>query len=312
MLRDAFGEESVVVRAADAPVARADLLDAARGADALLTMLSESVDAEVMDTAGQQLKVIANYAVGYNNIDVDAATQRGIVVTNTPDVLTDATADLAWTLLMAAARRAGEGERMVRAGDWDGWGPQQLRGVDVWGATLGVFGMGRIGQAVARRAKGFDMRVLYHNRHRVDEALERELGATWVPKATLIAEADFLSLNCPLTDETRHAIGAAEFEAMKPTAVLINTARGPVVDEAALARALKAGALFAAGLDVFEEEPAVHPDLMACENAVLLPHLGSATFSTRSRMAEMAAANTIAALRGQTPPNAVNAEAVGG
>lgn len=298
----------VEVYPGEAPVPRAALLEAVRGADALLSLLTERVDAELLDAAGPQLRIVANMAVGYDNIDLAAATTRCVPVTNTPGVLTETTADLAFALLMAAARRFSDSERFLRAGEWKYWSPTLLLGTDIHGKTLGIFGMGRIGQAVARRARGFGMRVLYHNRTRLDAAIEAELGAAYVDKAALLAEADFVSVHCPLNGETRHAFGAAEFRAMKPTAVFVNTARGPVVDEAALASALRTGEIFAAGIDVFELEPNVHPALLACENTVLLPHVGSATFETRGRMAEMAAANIVARLRGELPPNCLNPE----
>ncbi len=308
LLYDAFGEENVSVAPQEDAMERAALLEAVRGIDGLLSILTETIDGEVLDAAGPQLQIVANYAVGYNNIDVAAATQRRVAVTNTPGVLTETTADLAWALLMAAARRLGESERLLRAGRWAGWGPMLFLGVDVHGKTLGIFGMGRIGQAMARRASGFDMRVLYTDAARLSAEQEAALNATYVDKATLLAESDFVSIHCPLTPETRHAFGAAEFTAMKKTAVLVNSARGPVVDEAALARALQDGEIFAAGLDVFEDEPQIHPDLLDCQNAVLIPHLGSASQETRSRMAEIAATNIIARLNGRTPPNCVNPE----
>jgi glyoxylate reductase len=207
---------------------------------------------------------------------------------------------------MATARRLGEGERYLRAGQWDAWGPMLLLGADVHGKTLGIYGMGRIGQAVARRALGFGMKVLYANRNRLPESVESELNATFVDKATLLGRSDFLSIHCPFTDETKHAFSDNEFAAMKRSAILINTSRGPVVDEAALARALHAKTIAAAGLDVFEEEPQIHPGLLTCENALLIPHLGSATRETRGRMAHIAATNLVAVLEGRTPPNPVN------
>ena len=310
VLYEAFGRESVHVAPQDGAIARADLLACARGADALLPILTDAIDTEVMDAAGAHLRIIANMAVGYNNVDVDAATQRRIAVSNTPGVLTESTADCAWALMLASARRLGEGERLLRAGQWAGWGPMMLLGMDVHGKTLGIFGMGRIGQAVARRAAGFNMRVIYHDVSPMPPEQEAALGATYVDKATLLRESDFISIHCPLLPETRHAFGTAEFEAMKTTAVLVNTSRGPVVDEAALARALQDGAIFAAGLDVYEDEPSVHPDLLECQNAVLIPHLGSASLETRSRMAEIAARNIVARLRGEVPPNCVNPEAL--
>mgnify|MGYP001160714710 FL=1 len=305
MLREAFGAEAVTVTQQDGPIPRAALLEAVRGADALLPMLTDRIDGAVLDAAGPGLRIVANNAVGFDNIDLAAARERGVAVSNTPGVLTETTADLAWTLLMAAARRVGEGERFLRAGQWTCWSPMQLLGLDIHGATLGIFGMGRIGQAVARRAAGFSMRVLYTDANRLPEDAENALGAVFTDKATLLREADFLTAHCPLTPETRHAFSDAEFAAMKKTAVFVNTSRGPVVDEAALARALRAGEIFAAGIDVFEEEPRVHPDLMDCENAVLIPHLGSASVETRSRMAALAAGNIIAVLRGGEPPNRV-------
>ena len=308
MLDAAFGACEVAVYSEDRPIPRVELLARVAGVEALLPILTERVDAEVMEAAGPQLRIIANYAVGYDNIDVPAATQRRIPVTNTPGVLTETTADLAWTLLMMAARRASEGERFLRAGKWESWGPMLLLGHDVYGKTLGIFGMGRIGQALARRAAAFNMSILYTDTNRLDLNLERQLGARFVDKANLLRESDFISIHCPLTAETRHAFGEPEFRLMKPSAILVNTARGPVVDEAALAEALQAGRLFAAGLDVFEREPQVHAALLACENAVLIPHLGSATLETRAKMAEIAASNIIERLAGRTPPNCINPE----
>jgi glyoxylate reductase len=308
LLRERFGAEAVAVAPQDGIIDRCALLEGVRGADALLAILTDPIDAEVMDAAGPELRVIANYAVGYNNIDVAAATERGIPVTNTPGVLTETTADTAWLLLMAAARRLGEGERYLRAGRWTSWGPTLLLGMDIHNATLGIFGMGRIGRAMARRARGFGMTVIYHDAEALDAETEAELDARSVTKDELLKQSDFLSIHCPLSPATAHAIGAEELQAMKPSAVLINTARGPVLDEAALAHALKAGEIFAAGLDVFEEEPAIHPGLLACENAVLLPHLGSASEKTRSRMADIAARNIIARLEGRKPPECVNPE----
>ena len=308
LLTDTFGPEAVEVSPNDRPITRDELLQGARGADALLPILTDTVDATVMDAAGPQLKVIANYAVGYNNIDVAGANARGILVTNTPGVLTETTADLAWSLLMAAARRICEAERYLRAGLWKSWGPQLFLGVDIHGQTMGIYGMGRIGQAIARRAKGFGMRILYHDVNRLAPSSETEMGIAYADKPAFLAESDFISIHVPLLAETRHAFGEPEFRAMKDSAVLVNTSRGPVVDEAALARALKSGQIFAAGLDVYEDEPAVHSGLLECENAVLVPHIGSATRETRSKMAHMAAQNIVARLKGQTPPNPVNPE----
>jgi glyoxylate reductase len=289
----------------EAPPERSELLDAAWGATGVLSNVTEKIDAEFMDAAGEGLKVVANMAVGYDNVDVGAARERGIVVTNTPGVLDETTADTAFMLLLAAARRLGESERTLRAGGWHWWGPKLFVGVDVWGKKLGVVGMGRIGQAVARRGKGFGMEVLYHNRSR-DEEAEEELDARYVGLDELLASADFVSVHTPLTDETRHLIGAEQLEKMKPTAVLVNTSRGPVVDEGALADALADGRIFAAGLDVYEEEPKVHPKLLQLENAVLAPHIGSGSRETRDRMAVLAAENVVAVLSGEGPKTPVD------
>ena len=290
----------------EAPPARDDLLEAARGAAGVLSNVTEKMDAEFMDAAGDGLKVIANMAVGYDNVDVEAAGERGIVVTNTPGVLDETTADTAFMLLLAAARRLGESERTLRAGNWEWWGPKLFVGVDVWGKKLGIVGMGRIGQAVARRGRGFGMEILYHNRSRKEDA-ERELDARYAQLGELLETADFVSVHTPLTDETQHLIGADELDKMKPTAVLVNTSRGPVVDEGALADALADGLIFAAGLDVYEEEPKVHPKLLELENAVLAPHIGSGSQETRDRMAVLAAENIVAVLSGGGPKTPVSA-----
>src|SRR5215204_3311095 len=287
------------------PPERGELLDAVRGVSGILSTATEKMDGELMDAAGEDLKVIANMAVGYDNVDVEASAERGIVVTNTPGVLDETTADVALMLLLAAARRLGEGERLLRAGRWEWWGPKQLMGRDVWGKRLGIVGFGRIGQAVARRARGFGMEVLYHNRSRKEEA-EQELGARYVEFDELLETVDFVSVHTPLTDETHHLIGPKELGRMKPTAVLVNTSRGPVVDEAALADALAAGRIFAAGLDVYEEEPKVHPKLLELENVVLAPHIGSASVETREKMAAAAAEDLRAVLRGEEPKNPIN------
>jgi glyoxylate reductase len=286
------------------PPERGELLEAVRGASGVLSTATEKIDGEVMDAAGDGLKVVANMAVGYDNIDVKAAKERGVVVTNTPGVLDETTADVAFMLMLAAARRLGEGERLLRAGEWEWWGPKQLRGLDVWGKKLGILGLGRIGQAVARRARGFDMEILYHNRSRKEDA-EKKLGARYLELQDLLGESDFISIHTPLTEETRHLIGAEELERMKPGAVLVNTSRGPVVDEDALADALEDGRIFAAGLDVYEEEPEVHPKLLELENVVLAPHIGSASMETRDRMATLAAENLRAVLRGEQPKTPV-------
>lgn len=308
LLKNTFGADAVDMYPKNEMIPREALLEGVKGADAILPILTDKMDAEVMDSAGPQLKIIANFAVGYNNVDVAAATQRGIPVTNTPGVLTETTADLTWAILMAVARRLGEGERLVRAGKWDGWGPMQLMGTDIYGKTLGIFGMGRIGQAVAKRAQGFDMRVICYTRNGIDSATSKALGATEVDLDTLLAESDYLTLHCPLTPETTHAFGAPEFKKMKSSAILVNTSRGPVIDEAALVDALRNGDIAAAALDVFEAEPKLQPGLVELENVLLIPHLGSATHDTRGKMALMAAQNIVARLAGQTPPNCVNPE----
>jgi glyoxylate reductase len=296
----------VVQQGDDRPATRAELLEHVADADALLCMLTERVDAEVLDAA-PRLRVVANFAVGFDNVDVPAATEHGVVVTNTPDVLTEATADLTWTLILAAARRAGEAERMVRSGTWRAWGPTQLLGQPVWGQVLGVVGMGKIGRAVARRALGFGMRVQYHNRSRDPEA-ERELGATYVELDELFSTSDVVSLHAPLNAESRHVVDAAALARMKPTAVLVNTARGPLVDEVALVDALRAGTIAAAGLDVFEREPELAPGLAELEQVVLLPHIGSATTEARGAMAELCCHNILAVLGGNEPLTPLNPE----
>ena len=274
-----------------------------READAAICTLTDRVDASMLAEA-TRLKILANYAVGYNNIDLAAAKARGIVVTNTPDVLTDATADLTWALLLALARRVAEGDAYVRSGDWSGWAPTQMLGTDVAGKTLGIVGMGRIGQAVAQRATGFNMRIRYTSR--MGTALE-QLPSQWESRTLpdLLKEADFVSLHVPLNSATHHLIGARQFALMKPTAYLINTARGPVIDEAALVDALLQRRLAGAGLDVFEQEPAFHPSLRELRQVVLLPHLGSATLATRVRMGMICLENIAAVVAGKPAPNQV-------
>lgn len=294
----------VTVNREDRVLTREELIAGVKEADALLCLLTDTIDAEVMD-AGPNLKVISNYAVGFNNIDVEAATARGIPVTNTPGVLTDTTADLAWALLMAVARRVVEGDAFTRAGRYKGWGPMLLLGTDVSGKTLGIVGMGRIGQAVARRAIGFDMSILYYDVQRVPEA-ETRYNARFAELDELLRQSDFVTLHVPLLPETRHLIGARELGLMKKTAFLINSARGPLVDEQALVEALRRGDIAGAGLDVYEEEPALAPGLKDLPNVVLLPHLGSATWETRSKMADIAARNLLAVLKGEKPPACVN------
>lgn len=298
-------EDFGVIVLSEAPPGRAKLLEAAGGVSGVLATVTEKIDAGFMDACGDGLKVVANMAVGYDNVDVDAANERGVVVTNTPGVLDETTADVAFMLLLAAARRLGESERVLRAGKWEWWGPKLFVGPDVWGKKLGIVGMGRIGQAVARRARGFDMEILYSNRSRKQKA-ENELGVRYVELGELLETADFVSIHTPLTDETRHLIGPSELQKMKKEAVLVNTSRGPVVDEAALAKALAEGQIFAAGLDVYEEEPKVHPKLLELENVVLAPHIGSGSIETRNKMAVLAAENLVAVLRGEEPKTPVN------
>jgi lactate dehydrogenase-like 2-hydroxyacid dehydrogenase len=291
----------------ETPPAREVLLEKVRGIDGLLPLLTDTIDAEVMDAAGPQLKVIANYAVGYNNIDVDAATARGIAVGNTPGVLTDTTADFAFTLLMSAARRVVEGSDYVRAGKWKTWGPTLLLGRDVHHATLGLIGFGRIGKGMARRASGFDMRVLYHDPFIQDDAAGKALGAQAVDLDTLYADSDFVSVHVPLMPETHHLIDAEALRKMKSTAILINSARGPVVDPDALYRALKDGDIAYAALDVTEPEPInVDSPLPSLPNCIVVPHIASASIATRTRMAEIAARNLIAGVRGEPLPAWVN------
>ena len=297
----------VTVFPEDRNMTKEELLEIIPGQDAVITMLANPIDSEVIG-AGQKLKVIANYAVGFNNIDLAAATARGIAVVNTPDVLTAASADFAWALLLATARRVVEGDALVRAGRFAGWAPELLLGVEVHGKTVGIGGAGRIGQAVAKRARGFAMRILYHNRTRLPEDVERELGLEYADLDALLKEADFVSLHCPLTPETRHLIGERELGLMKPTAVLINTARGPVVDEGALVQALREGRIYGAGLDVFENEPALHPGLAELPNVVLAPHIASAGRETRLQMVDLVVSDVLAVLKGQRPRNLVNPE----
>jgi lactate dehydrogenase-like 2-hydroxyacid dehydrogenase len=277
------------------------------GKQAVVSQLTDKFDAAVIERL-EGLRIIANVAVGFDNVDVPAATRRGILVSNTPDVLTDTTADLAFALLLAAARRLVEGHQFVHSGAWSKWRIDLLVGHDAHHRTLGILGMGRIGQAVARRARGFSMRVLYHDARRAPEEVEKELGLEFVSREELLRECDFLSLHVPLTPATRHTIGAAELRAMKPTAILVNTARGPVVDEAALAEALAQGVIAGAGLDVFEREPAVHPTLLKLDNVVVAPHIGSASIDTRRAMSMLAVENAVAALEGRRPPTLLNPE----
>ncbi len=289
----------------DKPFDRQKLLDGIKDKEGLLSMITDTVDEEALDRA-DHLKMIAQFGVGYNNIDVAAATKLGIPVSNTPGVLTDATAELAFALILAISRRLVEGDRMTREGRFRCWAPMLFLGREVTGKTLGVVGMGKIGKAVAQRARCFHMPVLYHNRKRMSESEEKELMAKYVDMKTLLSQSDFISLHVPLTKETRHLIGNKELSLMKPTAYLINASRGPVVDEKALLQALKKKKIGGAGLDVYENEPALTPGLAELDNVILLPHVGSGTLETRFRMASMAVENLIAGLNGKVPPNIVN------
>ena len=296
----------VVHNAEDRPWPKEELIERLQGAQAAMTTVMDRLDAEVIERC-RDLKVVSNIAVGYNNVDLAACRARGIRVTNTPGVLDDTTADLTWALLMAAARRIAEGDAYVRAGDWKiAFGVQYFLGADIHHATLGIIGMGRIGQAVARRASGFDMRILYHNRTRLPADDERKLGATWVERDELLRTADFVVVMAPYSPATHHLVGAAQIALMKPTAVLVNSARGGVVDDAALVEALRAKRIAAAGLDVFEGEPRVDPGYLGLRNVVMTPHIGSASRATRLVMCNTAAANLTAVLEGREPPNPVN------
>jgi glyoxylate reductase len=287
-------------------IGREELLRRVAGADAVVSLLTERIDAELLDAAGPQLKVVANVAVGYDNIDVPACTERGIVATNTPGVLTEATADIALGLILMATRRLGEGERLIRSGQAWKWGMFFLLGSSLQGKTLGIVGMGGIGQATARRAKAFGMEIVYQSRREIDPGIAVELGARRVELDELLAISDVVSLHCPYGPATHHLIGAEQLAAMKSSAYLVNTARGPIVDEAALASALREGRIAGAGLDVFENEPSVHPGLLELENVALVPHLGSATVETRTAMAMLAADNTLAVLSDLRPPARIN------
>lgn len=294
----------VTVNEEDKMLTKEELIEAIKDVDAVLCLLNDVIDAEVMDKA-KNVRIFANYAVGYNNIDVAEATKRGIVITNTPDVLTDATADLAWGLLFAVARRIVESDKFTREGKFTKWAAKLFLGQDIVGKTLGIIGAGRIGKAFAKRSTGFDMKILYYNRRR-DEGFEREFGATWVDKDTLLKESDYISIHTPLTEETYHLIGERELDLMKETAILINTSRGPVIDEKALVKALKAKQIWGAGLDVYENEPELEEGLKELDNVVLAPHIGSATIKTRDEMGRIAAENIIAVLSGKKPITPVN------
>ena len=283
---------------------RAEVLRRAKDKEGLVCLLTERVNEEFLRST-PKLRIACNVAVGYDNIDVDACTKRGVVVTNTPGVLDETTADFAWTLLMAVARRVAEGEALARSGNWKGWNLDQLCGADVWGKTLGIVGFGRIGRSVARRASGFQMKVIYTDAVRVSEEVEKSLNAEFRDMNSLLAEADFVSLHVPLLPETRGLFDAPKILRMKPTAFLINTSRGPVIDEAALVATLENKKIAGAALDVFENEPFIHPGLKR-PNVVLTPHIASASIETRTKMAVMAANNIVALFKGQRPPNILN------
>lgn len=289
----------------DEGLAPAAFIERARSKHAIVSQLTDNLSADVIAQLDPTVRVISNVAVGYDNIDVAAATARGILVTNTPGILSDATADFAFALMMAAARRVVEAHEFVYSGQWTRWGIDLMVGQDIHHRTLGILGMGRIGQAMARRGLGFSMHILYAG----NRAVEMDFPTEFVSKEKLLRESDFVSLHVPLNESTRHLIGAAELKMMRNTAILVNTARGPVVDEAALAHALKNNIIAGAGIDVFEHEPKVHPDLLQCRNAVLAPHIATATVATRTRMSMMAVENAAAVLEGRLPPNPLNPEA---
>ncbi|GAC1396652.1 MAG: D-glycerate dehydrogenase [Chloroflexota bacterium] len=298
----------VDVNESDNPLDQNELREKASKYDALVTLLTDRIDHQVLQAGKGSLKIVANVAVGYDNIDVTAATNSGILVSNTPGVLTDTTADFAFALLMGIARRLAEAQTFLRSGKYEGWGIMSMLGQDIHGATLGLVGFGRIGQAVAKRAAGFGMRVLYYDPVIEADSVPTELGATRVDLESLLRDSDFVSVHTPLSEETRHLIGQHEFEIMKPTACLINTSRGPVIHEAELATALRDGTIWGAALDVFENEPTVDPGLLDLDNVLITPHIASASVATRTRMATMAAENVLAVFSGQRPPTAINLE----
>jgi glyoxylate reductase len=300
-------EAEVHINSEDRVLSREELISHLRDADGTMALLTDSLDREVLEAA-PKLKIIANFAVGFNNIDLEAATSLGILATNTPGALTDTTADFAWALLMAAARRVVEGDTFTRAKKFKAWGPKMFLGHDVHGKTLGLVGLGRIGQAVARRATGFNMQVVFHDTMPVPSTVIQELGVRSVSLEELFRISDFISLHVPMLPETRHLLNDRTFAMMKRTAIVVNTSRGPVVDEKALVRALKEGTIAGAGLDVFEKEPEIEPGLFELNNVVLAPHIASASHETRLKMCMMAADNLLASLKGERPPNLVNPE----
>jgi len=297
----------VEVNPHDRALTREELINAVKDRDAVVTLLTDNVDADVLDAAGPQCKIVANYAVGFNNFDTKAATQRGIIMTNTPGVLDKATATHAWALLLAAAKRISESERFVRDGKWKGWSPMTFIGQDVDGKTLGIAGLGRIGSMFARKAAAFDMKIIYTNEQR-NEEFEKQYGATFVDKDALLKESDFLSIHLPLTPETKYYIGAAELAKMKPSAILINAARGPLVNEKELVEALRNKVIWGAGLDVFEDEPKLADGLDKLDNVVIVPHIASATLETRLAMGKIVTDNILAVLNGEQPITCINPE----
>ncbi len=292
----------------DRILSKSELIENLKGADGTITLVTDRIDVEVLERA-HRLKIVANFGVGYNNVDVDAATRTGVIVTNTPGVLTETTADLAWSLMMAAARRIAEGDRYVRAGKFKFWGPKVMLGHDIFGKTLGIIGLGRIGRAMAKRGRGFDMKVLFYKAAPLPDADCRELGVERVALEDIYRRSDFITLHVPLVTETHHMLNDRAFSLMKPNAIVVNTSRGPVIDEMALVRALKSRRIAGAALDVFEHEPQIEPELFEMENVVLAPHVGSASRETRLKMSTIAAENLMAALKGEKPPNMVNTEA---
>ncbi|HMK36076.1 MAG TPA: D-glycerate dehydrogenase [Desulfomonilaceae bacterium] len=306
VLEDTF---EVLCNPHDRVLTREELLAGVKGKDGILPLLTDRIDEEVLDAAGSQLKIVANYAVGYNNIDLSACSKRRIPATNTPGVLTDTTADLAMALLLAVARKVVPADSYARSGKYQGWAPLLFLGTDVHHKTLGLMGLGRIGFAVAKRAAGFDMNILYHDSMRQDPGLEEEVGAKFVSKSALLSQSDFVSLHVPLTPETHHLISGPELALMKSSAYLINTSRGEVLDEKALVKALQLGQVAGAGLDVFEFEPAIEKELTSMDNVVIVPHIASASIETRTKMGLLAAENLISVLiEGRRPPNCLNPE----
>lgn len=301
----------VEINPEDRVLTREELLEKVKGRDAVLCLLTDTIDDEVLEAAGPRCRIFANYAVGFNNIDVEAATKREIIITNTPGVLTDATADFAWALLFSVSRRMVESDGYTREGKFKGWAPMLFLGRDITGKTLGVIGAGRIGANFAKKSKGFGMKILY-NGVKSNKEFEKETSAVFVDKETLFKESDFISIHVPLLPSTRHFVGEKEFKLMKKTAIFINTSRGPVVDEKALVKALAQGEIWGAGLDVYENEPALEPGLVELDNVVIVPHIASATIETRTNMGLMAVRNIIAVFKGEIPPNCVNPKVLKG